>query len=150
MPSCPNGEVGDCKPSYVGSIPTQGSRLEKYMERRVTRVCQKHGETLYKLDNPKVEKYRCCKCSTEAVQRRRLKVKKLCIEYKGGKCQQCGYDKCDAALEFHHMDPTQKDFGIASRGHTRSFERIKIELDKCIMLCANCHREEHVRLKIEE
>ena len=120
------------------------------MERRVIRECKKHGVTDYRLDNPKVGKYRCCKCMSEAVQRRREKLKKLSIEYKGGKCQHCGYNKCDAAMEFHHTDPTQKDFGIAQRGHTRSFERIKIELDKCILLCSNCHREEHVRLGLEE
>lgn len=117
---------------------------------QVVRICRVHGETNFRLDNPKIMKYRCCKCLSEAVQRRRVKLKVLSIEYKGGKCERCGYDKCSAALEFHHTDPTQKDFGIAASGHTKSFEKIKVELDKCIMLCANCHREEHVRLKIEE
>lgn len=54
-----------------------------------------------------------------------------------------GYNKCIAALEFHHLDPNEKDFGIASSGATRTFEKIKVELDKCIMVCANCHREIH-------
>lgn len=55
----------------------------------------------------------------------------------------CGYSKCIAALDFHHTDPSKKDFGISSGGYTRSFEKIKDELDKCILVCANCHRELH-------
>lgn len=77
------------------------------------------------------------------VQRRREKVKHMAVEYKGGKCERCGYNKCIEALEFHHLDPSEKDFAISSKGYTRSWESVKNELDKCIMLCANCHREIH-------
>jgi hypothetical protein len=70
------------------------------------------------------------------------KQKKLeLIEYKGGCCEICGYNKCSAALEFHHKDPTQKDFAISS--HSYSFEKMKIEVDKCMLVCSNCHREIH-------
>lgn len=78
-----------------------------------------------------------------AVARRRRKVKTLAIEYKGGQCTRCGYDRCEAALEFHHRDRTQKDFGLSADGLTRSWERTKKELDKCVLLCSNCHKEEH-------
>ena len=78
-----------------------------------------------------------------AVSKRRKKIKQMAIEYKGGSCEVCGYYKCSAALEFHHINPTQKDFSIASNGHSRSWEKVKNELDKCIMVCANCHREMH-------
>lgn len=72
--------------------------------------------------------------------RRRLKEK--CIDYKGGKCEKCGYNKCPSALEFHH--PTSdKKFGISHKLTFNSFELIKEELDKCALLCANCHRELH-------
>lgn len=64
-------------------------------------------------------------------------------EYKGGKCMLCGYDKCSRALSFHHLDPSKKDFGLSERGLTRSWERIKKEIDKCILVCANCHMELH-------
>ena len=67
----------------------------------------------------------------------------MAVEYKGGRCQVCGYDRCIEALEFHHLDPTQKDFGISHKGYTRSWEKVKEEVDKCILLCANCHREFH-------
>jgi hypothetical protein len=72
-----------------------------------------------------------------------LKVK--AVQYLGGQCQLCGYHKNIKALEFHHRDPAQKDFGIgAHRG--RDFDKIRIELDKCDLLCANCHREVHDEL----
>jgi len=69
------------------------------------------------------------------------KTKLKAIEYKGGKCQICGYNKCTRSLQFHHLDPNKKDFGIS--GGTKSFEKLKPELDKCILVCANCHGEIH-------
>lgn len=84
------------------------------------------------------------------VNRRRAKLKSMSLEYKGGKCSRCSYSKCLSALEFHHLEPEHKDFSLSSDGHTRSWDEIKNELDKCILVCANCHREEHERIKIEE
>ena len=81
-----------------------------------------------------------------SVHKRRKKIRQMAVEYKGGKCERCGYDRCIEALEFHHKDPTQKDFGISSKGYTRSWKRVCEELDKCIMFCANCHRELHAQL----
>ena len=68
--------------------------------------------------------------------------KREAVDYLGGSCQICGYDKCVAALEFHHRDPTKKDFAI-SRFNGTKIEKLKPELDKCALLCANCHRETH-------
>ncbi len=82
----------------------------------------------------------------KAVYSRRKRVRQMAVEYKGGKCEACGYDRCIDALEFHHTDPAQKDFSISSKGYTRSWERVKAELNKCAMLCANCHRELHAKL----
>jgi len=74
-----------------------------------------------------------------AVAKRRRKVKSMAIEYKGGKCQVCGYNKYPGALDLHHVG--DKKFGIADKGYTRSWEKVKAELDKCVLVCANCHRE---------
>lgn len=82
-----------------------------------------------------------------AVNNRRVKLKLLAVEYKGNKCETCGYSKCVDALDFHHLDPNEKDFGIAAKGYTRSWKKVKEELDKCIMLCANCHREIHAEIR---
>lgn len=79
----------------------------------------------------------------QAVSKRRKKLKEMAIEYGGGKCQICGYSKCSRALNFHHKDPDQKDFGLSARGLTRSWEKIKAELEKCILVCSNCHMELH-------
>lgn len=76
-----------------------------------------------------------------AVAKRRRKIKLLAIEYKGGKCQVCGYNKYGGALELHHVNPTNKVFAIGEKGHSRSWVRVKEELDKCLLVCANCHRE---------
>ena len=77
----------------------------------------------------------------KAVVKRRKKVKTLALEYKGGSCQICHYSKCVDALEFHHIDSSLKKFGIGSKGYTRSWDSVRNELDKCVLLCANCHRE---------
>jgi 5-methylcytosine-specific restriction endonuclease McrA len=77
----------------------------------------------------------------KAVAKRRRKIKLMSVQYKGGKCQICGYDKYVGALDLHHIDESQKSFGIGDKGYTRSWEVTKKELDKCILVCANCHRE---------
>ena len=104
--------------------------------------CRIHGNSEH-VKRSKENTYRCKKCAVVAVQKRRHKVKQMSIDYKGGQCSNCGYDKCINALEFHHVNPDTKNFGIGSKGYTRSWEIVKKELDKCIILCANCHRELH-------
>lgn len=79
----------------------------------------------------------------QAVIKRRKQLRARACEYKGGKCQLCGYNRSMEALEFHHLDPQKKDFGISSSGITRSWEKVGKEIDKCILVCANCHRELH-------
>ncbi len=73
--------------------------------------------------------------------RRELKIK--LVTYKGGKCEICGYSKSVAAMDFHHHDPDIKEFAISRKGQCHSFEEAKREVDKCQLLCANCHREKH-------
>jgi len=82
----------------------------------------------------------------KAVDKRRKKIKSMAVAQKGGKCQFCGYDRCAGALEFHHLDPNGKDFGLGQNGLTRSWERTKRELEKCVLICSNCHKEIHAGL----
>lgn len=70
----------------------------------------------------------------------RHKQRQRALEYKGGKCQCCGYDSYVGALDYHHVDPSQKAFEI-SRHWSKPWPEMKAELDKCILVCANCHRE---------
>lgn len=79
----------------------------------------------------------------QKVKRRRRKIKILGVIYKGGRCEICGYDKCFEALEFHHLDPTKKEFTIASKCN-HAWKTIKRELDKCQLVCSCCHREIHI------
>lgn len=67
------------------------------------------------------------------------------LAYKGGKCEHCGYNKCQDALEFHHIDPSHKDPSFKSIRYW-GIDKAKPELDKCLLLCSNCHREKHVGL----
>ena len=78
-----------------------------------------------------------------AVIKRRKLLKQKALEYKGGRCELCGYNRCGDALEFHHKNPLRKDFAISGSGLTRSWDKVKMELNKCILICANCHREQH-------
>ena len=79
-----------------------------------------------------------------AVHKRRKKIRQMAVEYKSGRCEECGYRRCIDALEFHHNNSSGKDFSISEKGYTRSWNRVREELDKCMLLCANCHREFHV------
>jgi 5-methylcytosine-specific restriction endonuclease McrA len=79
--------------------------------------------------------------NSEAVILWRKRTKLKLVESKGGKCQICGYNKSINALHFHHLDPNEKDFTIS--GKSVSFEKLKKEVDKCVLVCSNCHSEIH-------
>lgn len=108
--------------------------------------CLKHGLTEHVL-LPNGS-YKCKECRKQAVVDIRRKNKIKLVEYKGGKCEICGYDKCIDALEFHHLNPKEKSFGL-SCGESKSLEKLKKEADKCILVCSNCHREIHAKEKEE-
>ena len=81
-----------------------------------------------------------------SVAESRRKMKLRAVAYKGGKCERCGYSKSYAALDFHHLDKKNKLFVIGGGIYYR-WETVRKELDKCIMLCSNCHREEHENMR---
>ena len=88
-------------------------------------------------------------CRGCLVNRHRHGRKEKMLAYKGGKCEKCGYNKCSRALSFHHINPNEKDFNI-SGSHSRKWTVLKKELDKCILLCHNCHSEEHFNRELED
>ncbi len=108
-------------------------------ERELTLECSLHGRTTFLRRSR--GGYRCAKCRADAVSRRRRRVKQILIEEAGGSCRLCGYDRCVAALHFHHVDPTEKRFSLSHRGVARSLERARAEARKCVLLCSNCHAE---------
>jgi hypothetical protein len=70
--------------------------------------------------------------------------KRTLIEEAGGRCQICGYAACAAALQFHHVDPSEKSFALSHEGVARNLQLARAEAAKCILLCANCHAEVEV------
>lgn len=83
---------------------------------------------------------------SQVVSIKRRAIKHRLIQEHSGKCLKCGYTKCEKALEFHYLDPTQKDFGLSAKSLSRDMNILRKEASKCIVLCANCHAEEHDRL----
>jgi transposase len=109
--------------------------------RRETQLkCRRHGMTRF-IAVGSTPRLRCAKCQSEAVARRRRKVKEILVSEAGGRCVLCGYSKHPVALHFHHVDPSTKSFGLGVRGITRSIARLREEASKCVILCANCHAE---------
>lgn len=86
----------------------------------------------------------CRQCLNKITSENQIKNKLKAVEYKGGRCSVCQYDKYYGALEFHHLNPDEKDFNLSRKNY--SFEKLRPELDKCICVCSNCHREIHAGL----
>lgn len=81
---------------------------------------------------------------SDAVKAWRKRIKNKIVESMGGCCQICDYNKCYSALELHHINPNEKDFSFGSiMARPRKINLLVDELKKCILLCANCHREIH-------
>lgn len=79
------------------------------------------------------------RCNSCYVRERRQRIKAEAIKLKGGKCKICGYNKCIASMDFHHLDRTKKEFSIS--GNNISKAKLFKELEKCILVCKNCHGE---------
>lgn len=115
---------------------TLASKLKEANEQVAVLPCPQHGKTRWRRDS---RGWRCVRCRSEAVIRRRKRVKEILVREAGGRCLVCGYDRYVGALVFHHRDPAEKRFGINRLG--TSLGRARIEAQKCVLLCANCHSE---------
>jgi hypothetical protein len=102
-------------------------------------MCKRHGSTEFVLDTR--GQYRCKRCRSDSVARRRRRVKRLLVEEAGGACAVCGYDRNIWALHFHHLEPATKRHEINARGAAMAIERLRAEAQKCALLGANCHAE---------
>lgn len=112
----------------------------------IGKKCAKCNQEFFPKKQAKTRRY-CYDCVPEEAYENGATLRKLikhwALNYKGAKCQCCGYDKCDDALEFHHINQEEKDFSISDRDIKLDWDSIKAELDKCILVCSNCHREIH-------
>lgn len=106
-------------------------------------ICSK--EYLYKRETGSTLSL-CVSCVTTL---RRVKRKEKLVEYKGGGCQLCGYNKSIKALSFHHKDPTHKKFTISNASY-KNWNELVSEVDKCELLCLNCHMETHENIQVSK
>ena len=118
--------------------------------KKICEICEKEFDTE---SHSRIYCYECSGDSTrknnetrkhqKTILRRSMKLQ--AIKKLGGKCMICGYNKCIDALEFHHKDQRSKEFKLGS-GNTMSWKDYKREINKCILVCSNCHKEIHSQL----
>ena len=135
----------ECKPNR---IKTPSIKPIKVITKNFCKTC---GEEI-----PKRKRY--CKDCIGKRERERMKNnnynydyvlnwrndnKRQAVDYLGGKCKVCGYNKCTRSLQFHHLTPSEKEMTISKNINKMKFEKLKPELDKCILVCSNCHGEIH-------
>jgi transposase-like protein len=102
-------------------------------------ACVHHGETEFVIEGRGY--YRCKRCRSDGVAKRRRRLKQILVEEAGGSCRICGYDRHLGALEFHHVNPAEKRLQISWNGVTQSIATLREEARKCVLLCSNCHAE---------
>ncbi len=119
-------------------------RIPEDASHEIQRECATHGMTMFRLYK-RTEKsackrgYRCLLCNAENKARHRKSVRQILIEEHGGCCEICGYNRYAGALHFHHLEDKEFEVSKLSAG----IERARKEAKKCILLCANCHAEQH-------
>ena len=129
----------DLSPTGIGRTRAESAAARRAGVKRLAKTCPHHGKTDFVLESRGY--YRCVKCRSEAVSRRRREAKRGLVADAGGSCLLCGYRRYQGALQFHHLDPDGKLFAISRRGVTRRLAELRAEADKCVLLCANCHAE---------
>jgi IS30 family transposase len=138
-------EVGRSQATVNHRLKQHGLRTERARSdgpkpAEILRTCPRHGEAVY-VRYGETDHYRCLRCRRERVIARRRRVKEILVAEAGGRCAVCGYDRYPGALQFHHLDPSTKRFGLALNGVARSLARAREEASKSVLLCGNCHAE---------
>ena len=105
----------------------------------VTLRCIHHGEAEFVIESRGY--YRCKRCRSEGVARRRRRLKEILLAEAGGSCCVCGYDRYVGTLHFHHLDRREKRLEISGNGVTLSLAALRAEVSKCVLVCSNCHAE---------
>ncbi len=133
----------ECNPiRAIGGAPT---RRRKKINGVVKRQCSKCNEYLDDSHFPKKTGLICKSCRPNNnlyIRLRKIELKLLAVQYLGSKCKSCKNIFPICAYGFHHRDPSEKDFEIAKAGYIWT-DKMQRELDKCDLLCHNCHSIEH-------
>jgi hypothetical protein len=140
---CDCGNIRIATSSERRRIKSCGQECPIYSKSHYARINGMYPCDIHGLTKPQkfLKYFRCGKCRNGDKRDKYRAVKQKAVEYLGGCCVRCQYNECNAALDFHHLDPSEKDFSFA--GSHKLWETVKPELDKCILLCSNCHREYH-------
>jgi predicted HNH restriction endonuclease len=134
--------------SFFSSIGKENEQVEYERGYRSKEYCEKHGHTEFTYSSK--YKIKCIKCQSVRKSLRKNRNRQELLKLHGSKCSVCSYDKCSSALQFHHIDPSEKEFEISESAY--SLEKQIAEAKKCVLLCANCHAEvenEILKSKIE-
>jgi predicted HNH restriction endonuclease len=134
--------------SFFSSIGKENEQVEYERGHRSKEYCEKHGHTEFTYSSK--YKIKCIKCQSVRKSLRKNRNRQDLLKIHGSKCSVCSYDKCSSALQFHHIDPSEKEFEISESAY--SLENLIAEAKKCVLLCANCHAEvenEILKSKIE-
>ena len=139
-----------CKRKFcIECSPFRKHNTSKYIAKNGYKVCTKCKRELplnkFSMKTSKRINSWCRQCLYICQSGRDHKRKKEAVDYKGGKCVKCGYDKYYGALDFHHRDPSEKDVNFIKL-RKRNWCDYKRELDKCDLVCKNCHAEIHRQL----
>ena len=113
----------------------------------ITCTCQYCGKNFQYYRDTSVIRKSCYDCipqgqGNDASLIRRL-IKKKAVEYKGNQCYCCHKSYPFVVYDFHHLNPKEKDFGLGDKTSTVKWDKVQAEIDKCILVCANCHRQIH-------
>ena len=131
-------EVNRSQASVKHWLKKLGLRTKQAEGIKKCKYCQISDPFLFKEGLGKI----CVECEKIVNILRFRKIKQTFVDYKGGKCERCGYSKCLGSLDFHHKDPQEKDPNYRLMKNW-PLKRVKAELDKCSLLCGNCHNEVH-------
>lgn len=130
------------------SYPTIRHWLRKYELKTLTKQYNRTDKYKCKCGETDPEKFYghkkaiCSKCQNSYNTKKAREKQAFARELLGGKCNKCGYNRCVAALDIHHLDPEKKDPNFRSHVYW-NLEKLKAELKECKLLCRNCHSEEH-------
>lgn len=136
-----SGAIQSC-----GSTKCKNDNIQHNQYEKICPICNKQFLT------NTYQRIYCYQCSplqseggAEYQKTKQRAIKHQLIIYKGGKCEKCGYNKCEGALQFHHKNPHEKEFTLSQINLSKklNMEQLYKEIDKCELLCANCHAEEH-------
>lgn len=136
-----SGAIKSC-----GSITCKSTNTTDHNFTKICPICKKEFTTN---TNKRIYCYECSPLqsegSAEYQKTKQRAIKHQLILYKGGKCERCGYNKCEGALQFHHRNPAEKEFTLSQINLSKKLDMDLLykEVDKCELLCANCHAEEH-------